>query len=134
MQAPVAGVVINDVAKGTPLDKVLQPIARLEEKGGKVGALLGPPVLVAAINLNPALYQPLRPLLKVSLMTWLEVSEPAMKKIQARAARFEEKVGASAEDIDAMIDALFAPPPAGAWAEAASDQEEENIRKARGEK
>lgn len=112
MQAPVAGVVINDVTRGTVVDKVLQPLARMEEKGGKVGALVGPPILVGLMTSYPALHEPLRPVLKMALMTWMEVSEPAMKKLEARAKRFEDKVGASAADIEGMIDALFAPPPA----------------------
>jgi hypothetical protein len=132
MQAPVAGIIVNDVAKGTPVDKALQPIARMSEKGGKAAALLGPAVIVGAITANPQLYGPLRPILKMSIMSWMEISEPAMKKAQARAARFEEKFGGV--DVDSMIDALFAPPEAGPWAQTADDTaEEEAIRRAKGE-
>jgi hypothetical protein len=131
MQAPVAGIVVNEVAKGTFLDKALQPLARAGESGEKAAALLGPPVLVGAICLNPNLFPVIKPVLKATMISWLEVSEPAMKKAQARAARFQEKFGEI--DLDAMIDALFMPPPGSEWAEAASPDEEDAIRRAKGE-
>lgn len=121
MQAPVAGLVIDDTARGTAVDAVLQPIARAGEKGERLFALVGPPVLVAAICNKPESYPMLRPVLKTSVMLWMEVAEPAMKKAEKRAKAFEEKFGGV--DIDAMIDALFAPPegwvqkPDGTWAE-----------------
>jgi hypothetical protein len=124
MQAPVAGIVVNDVAKGTIVDRALQPLARAGEKGEKAGGLLGPPIIVAAITLRPDLYPVLRPVLKLSMMSWLEISEPAMKKAQARAERFSEKFGNV--DIDAMIDGLFAPPDG-----TPSDAEEAAIDRAR---
>jgi hypothetical protein len=131
MQAPVAGIVINEAAKGTVLDKALQPLARAGDKGEKAMALLGPPVIVAAISAKPELYPVLYRPLKFSIMSWLEVSEPAMKKAEARAKKFEEKFGGL--DVDAMIQALFAPAPAGSWPEADPEQEEANIRKAKGD-
>jgi hypothetical protein len=130
MQAPVSGVIVNDLAKGTALDRALQPLARMEEKGGKAGALLGPPVIVAAMTMRPELFPVLRPFLKMSLLSYLEVSAPAMKKIQDRAKKFEDKVGVTDGEIDAMIEALFAPPPAGTWETATSPEEEEAIRRA----
>lgn len=115
MQAPVAGVIVNDMAKGTVLDRALQPIARAGEKGEKAFALVGPPLVVGAIVTRPDLYPVLRPFLKMSMMSWMEVADPAMKKVKAREEKFAEKFGDI--DIDAMIDALFAPPPDG-WAQA----------------
>lgn len=113
MQAPVAGIVVNDVARGTVIDKALQPLARAGEKGEKSMGLLGPPLLVGAITLRPDLYPVLRPVLKLSIMSWMEISEPAMKKAKARADKFQEKFGDV--DVDGMIDALFAPPPDGMY-------------------
>jgi hypothetical protein len=110
MQAPVAGIVVNDVARGTVIDKALQPLARAGEKGEKSMGLLGPPLLVGAITLRPDLFPVLKPVLKLSIMSWMEISEPAMKKAKARAEKFQEKFGDV--DVDGMIDALFAPPPA----------------------
>lgn len=134
MQAPIAGVVVEDMAKGTLIDRMLQPLARAGEKGEKGMGLLGPPVIVGVITARPELFPVLAPLLKLSLVSWLEISGPAAKKIADRAARFEEKFGDI--DLDAMIESLFAPPgtgpaPGAAWSAAVSEQEEENIRKAR---
>lgn len=108
MQAPVAGMVIDDTAKGTVADAVLQPFARAGEKGERVFALVGPPLLTAVICKNPDIYPMARPILKTSIMLWMEVAEPAMKKAERRAKQFEEKFGGV--DIDAMLDALFQPP------------------------
>lgn len=129
IQAPVAGVVVDDLARGTLLDKALQPLARAGESGEKAFALLGPPMIVAAISLKPELYPFLREPLKMSMMSWMEISQPAMKKAEARARKFAEQFGEV--DLDGMVDALFAPPPGAEWGEAESPQEEENIRKAR---
>ena len=105
MQAPVAGVVVDDMVRGTAVDRLLQPLARAGERGEKAVALLGPPLITAAITARPELYPALRPMLKMSLMSWLTVSGPAMKKAQEQAARFSEDFGDV--DLDGMIDALF---------------------------
>jgi hypothetical protein len=134
MQAPVAGIVVEDIAKGTLVDRILQPLARGGEKAEKAVGLLGPPLIVGLMTARPELYPVLRGPLKLSMMTWMEISGPAMEKAQKRAEAWSEKFGQV--DLDAMIDGLFAdvPAPAGAvWSEAVSPQEEENIRKARGE-
>jgi hypothetical protein len=121
MQAPVAGIVVNDVARGTIIDKALQPFARAGEKGEKSMGLIGPPLIVGAITLRPDLFPVLRPVLKLSMMSWMEISEPAMKKAKARAERFQEKFGDV--DVDGMIDALFAPPPDGMYQPSANGAE-----------
>jgi hypothetical protein len=109
MQAPVAGIIINDAARGTALDAVLQPFARAGEKGQTVMALIGPPMLTAAICANPELYPILRPMLKISLVSWAQISAPAMRKAEKRAQDFKEQFGDV--DIDGLIDALFPPEP-----------------------
>jgi hypothetical protein len=108
MQAPIAGIVVDDLARNTAVDVLLQPLARAGEKGERVFALVGPPLLVGAICQNPQLYPVVRPMLKTSMLLWMEVSEPAARKAQKRARQLEDKLGGV--DIDAMIDALFAPP------------------------
>jgi len=133
MQAPVAGIVVEDIAKHTIVDRILQPLARGGEQAEKAVGLLGPPIIVGLMTARPELYPVLRGPLKLSMMTWMEISGPAMEKAERRAAEWSEKFGAV--DLDAMIDGLFAdipPPPGTQWADAVSEQEEENIRKARG--
>lgn len=107
-QAPVAGIVVNDIARGTAIDAVLQPLARAGAKGEKLFGLIGPPLIVGAICNKPELYPVLRQPLKFSLISWITISEPAMRKAEKRAKDFAEKFGEI--DIDGMIDALFAPP------------------------
>ena len=91
MQAPVAGVIVEDLARGTLLDKVLQPLARGGEKAEKAMALAGPPLLVGMITANPSWAPALRPLLKMAMMSWLQLASPAMDKVQKRQAKFSEE-------------------------------------------
>ena len=127
MQAPVAGILVEDVAKGTIVDKILQPFARTGEDGERALALAGPPLLVAIMTRQPELYPVLRPVLKVAMMSWLEVAEPAMKKAQKRAEKLTEQYGDI--DLDAMLDAIWEPVPA---AGPLSEAEEAAIRRAKG--
>ena len=127
MQAPVAGIIADDMTRGTIVDKILQPLARMGEKAEKGFALAGPPLLVGMMTAQPQMFPVLRPMLKMSMMSWLQISRPAVEKAQRRAAAFTEDFGDI--DIDAMIDALWADVPVVV----PSKQEEANIRKARGE-
>ena len=127
MQAPVAGIIVDDLAKGTLADRILQPFARAQEKSEKAFALVGPPLLVGVATAQPQMFPMIRPLLKASLMSWMLISKPAMEKAEKRARQFAEDFGEV--DIDGMIDALWADLPIPT---APSEQEEENIRKARG--
>jgi len=106
LMAPVAGEVLDDVIKGTLVDRLLQPIARSGEKGEKVAALVGFPALTALVTARPEMFPVVRPAMRMSIVLALEVSEQPMKKLQARTERFQEKFGNI--DIDGMIDAVFA--------------------------
>lgn len=128
MQAPVAGVIVEDIAKGTIIDRILQPLARGGEKAEKAVALLGPPVIVGIMTAQPELFPVLRGPLKMTMMSWMQIAGPAMEKAQKRAEAFSEQFGNV--DLDAMIDALWADLPQPV---VVSEQEEENIRRARGE-
>src|ERR1700733_13675768 len=50
VQSPVAGMILEEIIAGTMADRILQPVARAEEKAEKVLALVGPPVLVLALE------------------------------------------------------------------------------------
>jgi hypothetical protein len=92
MQAPVAGLVLEDVVKGTIVDTALQPIARAEDKAKAVGALILPPVLVAAIEQAQTLPEQQRknreaflmPMLVQSLMMWERVAGDRIGEIIER--------------------------------------------------
>jgi hypothetical protein len=120
IQAPVAGLLLEDAVAGTVLDSVLQPIARVMGTGKTVAALVGPPLLVTAGTLhmqraamegkqpNPAVMGVIHEGLRESLMVWMEVAGPKFDQALARERDFEARYGA---DVDAFIAFLFSPPP-----------------------
>jgi len=116
-QAPVAGLVLEDVIRDTVVDRVMQPIARAEEKGKKIAALAGPPLIVLAIERAQALPDDQRqmreailvPMLRESLVLWHDV---AGDKIEEQLARAERRAPAY-EFADKLIADIFAPPQAG---------------------
>lgn len=106
MQAPVAGVMLEQATKGTVVDKLIQPLCRGGEKGKIIGALIAPPFLVAAIQQRPALYPQLAPMLEECLYQWIEIAGPEVaKKAKVRAER-EAQYGS---DVASMMEAIFAP-------------------------
>src|SRR6202789_1973271 len=102
MQAPVAGMIMDDVTKATVIDPLLQPIARLVDQGKAVQALAGPPVFVTAIMLHQqqrmAMDPPQEPNplfmaiavegLRSSLMAWMDVAGPKFDLAMEREAEF----------------------------------------------
>lgn len=85
-QAPVAGEMLDEVLKGTIVDrKVLQPLAKTSGKFDLAAAVLGPPAIVFAIETNPQMANLLFPMLATAIERSLPQYVPAMKKAQARA-------------------------------------------------
>lgn len=119
LQAPVAGVLLEDVVRGSVVDRVLQPLARGEESGKAMAALLGPPLLVTMISLQPSALPVLLPMLRHALLIWCEVAGPKMKLAVAREADFEDTYG---ETVDDMIELILAAAPTNP-AEKAEDDE-----------
>jgi len=106
-QAPVAGMVLEDVVKNTVVDTVLQPLAKIG-KGGEVAlALIGPPLLVGILAAKPEMAPVAMPLLKESLRAWIDIAGPKMIEHQEKERQFQEEYGAS---IDKMIEMFFTPP------------------------
>lgn len=142
MQAPVAGMLLDDVVHGTIVDPVLQPLARLAAQGKTVQALVGPPAFVSAImahqvqraSMDPP--QPPHPLfmavategLRSSLMAWMDVAGPKFELALEREREFEEKYG---QKVDDMIAFIFSAPADPSDTEAAM-AEEEAIKRAQG--
>lgn len=120
VQAPVAGLLLEDAVKDTFADTVLQPFARAAEAGKTASALLGPPLIVTALSMhiansaaagqqpNPVFLSVGQEALRSSLMTWMDVAGPKFAQALAREQEFEEKYGAHVDDFMAW---LFAPPP-----------------------
>lgn len=114
LQAPAAGMVLDDALKGSILDRMAQPLARGAKRGELVFAVAGPPILVGAVCQRPELYPVVRPMLVEALKSWLIVSGPRMRKAREREAKLiaeMQEEGMDAGSIEEMIDALFAPPP-----------------------
>lgn len=108
MQAPVAGMVLEDVVRDTLVDRLLQPLARAEAGGEKVWALIGPPMVVAALQARPEMQNVLVPMLKHALRSWVDIAGEQLEKVKKQDEEFQEKYGTR---IDDMIALIFAPPP-----------------------
>jgi hypothetical protein len=140
VQSPVAGLLLEDTIKGTALDTVLQPIARMQAQGKVVAALAGPPLLVTAGTLhmqraaatgtepNPVFMAVITEALRESLMLWMDVAGPKFEAALAKEREFEEHYG---QNVDQMIAWIFSPPPDPRDA-AAVAAEDDAIKRAQG--
>lgn len=120
MQARVAGLILEDLVRGTAVDRALQPVARAEEKAEKALALFAPPAIVAALEAAQNLPEPQRrareailiPLLRRSMVLWVKIAGDKIDQQLQRAAE-EGPAQAKADELLAMIWAQpEAPPPA----------------------
>jgi len=95
LQAPIAGLVLEDVVRDTVIDRGLQPIARVEEKAELVASLVLPPLLVGGLEAAQRLPEPQRkareavlwPLLVESLILSDRVAGAYSEEVLARAER-----------------------------------------------
>lgn len=111
VQSPVAGMILEEIVAGTVVDRVLQPVARAEEKAEKVIALIGPPVLVLALE-QTAMMPPeqaamrqaiIVPMLRESLRVWLQVAGPKVEEAARREAEYQEKFGHTIDELMALF-------------------------------
>jgi hypothetical protein len=117
IQAPYAGVVLDEQVKGTIVDAALQPVARYSGVYRALNGLLGPPVCVLAIcaqgKRDPATgeldlpTQMMFGMLKYSLLQMAKVSDLKADEISQRT---EDMAGRMAV-VDQIIRDLFPPPP-----------------------
>lgn len=129
LQAPITGLVLEDVVRGTFADRALQPLARAEEKGKKVIAVAAPPMIVLALEQAQRLPDPQRmareavliPMLREALVIWDEVAGDKLEEqLDRSAAR-----GPAYERADRIMAQIFAPPtPAGAGGHGTSPEDE----------
>lgn len=146
-QAPMVGVLLEDAARDTAIDRyVLQPAARAEDRLQAVNATLGPVLWTTAIALRGQAMEdpqhPGEPLLdesgapvwneatrvmigglRFSLMSWLKVADKKADEIQQAAEELTEL----GDEADALIAWLLAPPDPGQ-----SPKDVENEAKQRG--
>ena len=103
MQSPVAGMILEDVVKNTVVDRMLQPVAKFAGGGEVAIALLGPPLIVAAMTSRPNQAAMLIPVLRSSLKSWVKVAGPKLEKVAQEEAEFEEKYGSSVDNLISYI-------------------------------
>jgi len=111
MQAPIAGIVAEEELRGTPVDTIAQPLARLMEKGGTLGALMLLPTSVAAYQLSGG-NDALIPVIRWSFLQQLKMNKAYEAEIQKRMDKALADAGVSEEELEAGLAALFAPPQA----------------------
>ena len=121
VQSPVAGMILEDIVAGTLADRILQPIARAEEKAEKVLALVAPPVLVLALEqtqymapAQAAMRQAIIvPMLKESLRIWLQVAGPKVEEAARREAAYQREFGHTIDELIALFMSGTVPGEAG---------------------
>jgi hypothetical protein len=142
VQAPVAGLLLEDAVRDTVVDPLLQPLARMAEAGKTVQALVGPPAFVTAITLHAAQRAALDPPqgphpmfmavategLRSSLMAWCDVAGPKFEIALAKEREFEDRYG---QKVDDMMNWIFGM-PVDPMDEEAMAAEEDAIRRAQG--
>ena len=108
-QAPAAGMILDDVLKGTIVDKALQPLARSGKKAEAVASIVGPPMIVMAISAQPELYPVLKPVLRELLSSYVLLAGPKIRAAQKREEKLLAELGGDLSTLDAMIESFFAP-------------------------
>jgi hypothetical protein len=103
IQAPVAGMVLEDMVRDTAIDRMLQPFARVQGAGEALFALAGPPLLITALQLQPDSMPFVMPMLRESLLAWVRVAGPKMTAALKREQEFEEEFGETVDDLIAFL-------------------------------
>lgn len=112
-ESPVAGMVVEDLARGTVVDRMLQPLARLMESGSEGAALIGLPLAAGIVGRYPQSYPAVRPVMAGMMRSYITVAGPKLRELRLREERFAKEMEAwSAEfgmTIDDILDSVFAP-------------------------
>jgi hypothetical protein len=111
----VSAEILDDAISGTIVDKmILQPLVKGRGKFDAIGAVLGPPGIILAIENDPSRAAVLIPLLKSSIRNSLPMMAKAIKKVQAKEKAMAEAAAelfpdlAEGEDpADAIIAMIF---------------------------
>lgn len=115
IQAPIAGMLLDETVKDSFVDRLLQPAARAEQTVGVLGVLLGPVLAVAAIEVRPDQAPKVIKELRRQLMTWVEIAGPKLEAVMKREVEAEEKYGADVDTIiQDILSRIFVPEDASA--------------------
>jgi len=115
-QSQVAGEMLDEALKGSLVDrKLLQPIVKSRGRFDLISAVVGPPLLVMAIERDPSKAELLIPVLKSQIRSSLPLMLPAIKKVQEKERKAAEAAAELFPDlpegqdpVDAIIAMLFA--------------------------
>lgn len=105
MQAPVVGEILDGPIAGTLIDKLLQPLATVNEALEPVNAVITPLVGAFLLDRFPQHADKILPKMRNGLHQWAKVSGPHYVKIQEEEAVFNEEYG---ESIDKVLEQLLA--------------------------
>lgn len=106
MQAPVAGLVLEEELAGTMADRVAQPVARLMAKGGTLGALAVLPAAVAAYQLTGS--PELLPVIEWAFVQQVILAKSYEAELKERRDKMLADAGLTEQEIREGIQALFA--------------------------
>lgn len=108
LQAPMAGALLEDAVKDTLIDRMLQPVARNQERAVVFSALVVPPLLTTAITLNPDAAGPLMPLLRKSMIMMVKAGGPKVIERMEQEQQDEDELG---QRVDKLLRYMFGDPP-----------------------
>jgi len=115
-QAPAAGEMLDGALAGSLVDRrLLQPAVKTRGRLDVLGAVIFPPAIIVAIEMNPERAPQLLPILKTAIRSSLPSLLPAMKKAQAReekvnkavAEMFGEDFPPGVDPVDMVIEQMF---------------------------
>lgn len=106
LQAPVAGIVLDEELRGGTLDTLLQPAARFVNRSSKIGSLIALPVMVQIVTLRPDLYDDFEEAMLDAVYSYQEIAGPALEKRRKAMERRAEKTGGDARE---FLAGIFAP-------------------------
>ena len=112
LQSVIAGPLLDDAVKGTMVDPILQPLARLTRAGETVSALVAPNLAIGAMayhlkqtegDPNPVVMQVCQEMLRHGLIAMMRVGGDAFAAQLAKDRDDEERYGGDVEMIMAFI-------------------------------
>jgi hypothetical protein len=106
---PATGEVLEEnLADTWPDRKLIQPAIAMEEKWEAIAGVVGPPLIILAIETNPKLIQPLYYPLYLALESSLDVLAPARKKAAVRKEKREATIRENFGDLPPGVDPVRA--------------------------
>lgn len=113
LQAPVAGAILDRELRGTRVDRMAQPVAKMFNRSSSVGTLVALPLMVHMVTVKPELYGMIKPHMVEALYRWYEIAGPEMEKQQKKMEKRREQLGGlDPEELLNMIFSADVPPEA----------------------